>query len=604
MRRYTLLGFLALVGCATVHTARPAEWRWVVEPFVLSPTPFEAGAGSGARIKGGPFAGPPIQGFSALTLDVDGGLLTVSDNGYGGIHDSADFRPGVFALTPRDGGLEVALRFHFTGLDGGTLTGSDFDPESLVRVADGTFWVGEEFGPSLVHFDAQGHQLAPAMRVTNVRGIDAPENTALIRFIIPSGVRTVSPSHELLTSRAQVDQLHWGGFTVVPWTVNDPARMRELIDFGVDGLITDRPDLALALDAGIDIEGHRGARGLQPENTLPAFEAAVDLGTPTLELDLTEQSDGGVVIWHDPTFTAQKCRGTPVICDVLQRERFPDQRNVPGPKSVAWSKAHRHHPYAPVRLPELLAFLDSIHATPRLNLETKGTSDEAVLRVRQHALRVLSGTPWERRATLQSFNPASLQPAPIPTIALVEGLPIPQPFTVSRSAGFENLALTTDQHTLFAMLEKPEVGAPHELRAFAFDLTTQTFTGEAFRVALDPRAIGMADLTMINRSEALALERDDKEGVPDAYKRIIHLTLPKTPGGLAERRELVDLMQLHTRDGTPFTFPFWTVEGIHQLADGRIVVVADNNFPFGRARHPGSEIPDDSELIILTREPK
>src|SRR5258708_5540077 len=49
-----------------------------------------------------------------------------------------------------------------------------------------------------------------------------------------------------------------------------------------------------------DLQGHRGARGLAPENTLPAFERALDLGVATLELDTAVTSDGGVVVSHDP----------------------------------------------------------------------------------------------------------------------------------------------------------------------------------------------------------------------------------------------------------------------------------------------------------------
>ena len=61
-------------------------------------------------------------------------------------------------------------------------------------------------------------------------------------------------------------------------------------------------------DAPFDIQGHRGARGLQPENTLPAFETALDLGVTTLELDLHFTADGRVVVWHDPIVHADKCR--------------------------------------------------------------------------------------------------------------------------------------------------------------------------------------------------------------------------------------------------------------------------------------------------------
>ena len=49
-----------------------------------------------------------------------------------------------------------------------------------------------------------------------------------------------------------------------------------------------------------DLQGHRGARGLAPENTLPAFERALDIGVTTLELDIGVTADGVVVIHHDP----------------------------------------------------------------------------------------------------------------------------------------------------------------------------------------------------------------------------------------------------------------------------------------------------------------
>lgn len=57
-----------------------------------------------------------------------------------------------------------------------------------------------------------------------------------------------------------------------------------------------------------DVQGHRGARGLVPENTLPAFERALGLGVDTLELDLHFTQDQQVVVFHDPALTAGKCR--------------------------------------------------------------------------------------------------------------------------------------------------------------------------------------------------------------------------------------------------------------------------------------------------------
>ena len=48
-----------------------------------------------------------------------------------------------------------------------------------------------------------------------------------------------------------------------------------------------------------DLQGHRGARGLMPENTLPAFAKALEIGVTTLELDTNITKDGIVVISHD-----------------------------------------------------------------------------------------------------------------------------------------------------------------------------------------------------------------------------------------------------------------------------------------------------------------
>ena len=51
----------------------------------------------------------------------------------------------------------------------------------------------------------------------------------------------------------------------------------------------------------LDLQGHRGARGLLPENTLPAFARALSIGVTTLELDCAITRDGVVVVSHDST---------------------------------------------------------------------------------------------------------------------------------------------------------------------------------------------------------------------------------------------------------------------------------------------------------------
>lgn len=72
----------------------------------------------------------------------------------------------------------------------------------------------------------------------------------------------------------------------------------------------------------LNIQGHRGSRGLRPESTLPAFEVALDLMVTTLELDLHLTSDDHLVVWHDEALWDQKCR---------IRENAPPHLSLPAP---------------------------------------------------------------------------------------------------------------------------------------------------------------------------------------------------------------------------------------------------------------------------------
>ncbi len=56
--------------------------------------------------------------------------------------------------------------------------------------------------------------------------------------------------------------------------------------------------------SNFDVQGHRGCRGLMPENTVPAFLKALDLGVTTLEMDVVISKDKQVVVSHDPYFNA------------------------------------------------------------------------------------------------------------------------------------------------------------------------------------------------------------------------------------------------------------------------------------------------------------
>lgn len=64
----------------------------------------------------------------------------------------------------------------------------------------------------------------------------------------------------------------------------------------------------------IEIQGHRGARGHAPENTLPSFLKALEIGVDVLELDVVISADNQVVVSHEPWFNHKICTkpdGTP-----------------------------------------------------------------------------------------------------------------------------------------------------------------------------------------------------------------------------------------------------------------------------------------------------
>src|SRR4030095_15394604 len=56
------------------------------------------------------------------------------------------------------------------------------------------------------------------------------------------------------------------------------------------------------MQSQFDKQGHRGCRGLMPENTIPAMKMALDLGVTTLEMDVVITKDKKVVLSHEPWF--------------------------------------------------------------------------------------------------------------------------------------------------------------------------------------------------------------------------------------------------------------------------------------------------------------
>lgn len=125
-----------------------------------------------------PMEGFPVQGFSSVVPLGEQDLLVLQDNGFGSRANSPAFPLHWFRFhidwaeqkdQAGDVDLVAVVRLrdpqgHLTDTrPDGLLTGADLDPESFVRLADGTFWLGDEFGPFLVHLDSTGTVLGPAV---------------------------------------------------------------------------------------------------------------------------------------------------------------------------------------------------------------------------------------------------------------------------------------------------------------------------------------------------------------------------------------------------------------------------------------------------------
>ena len=77
------------------------------------------------------------------------------------------------------------------------------------------------------------------------------------------------------------------------------------------------------LRGSVDLQGHRGARGLRPENSIPAFIYCIEQGMDTIELDTNLTRDGRVIVYHDTELNKKLCLGP----DGKAARPLPDIRN-------------------------------------------------------------------------------------------------------------------------------------------------------------------------------------------------------------------------------------------------------------------------------------
>ncbi|MCC7428616.1 MAG: glycerophosphodiester phosphodiesterase [Alphaproteobacteria bacterium] len=171
-----------------------------------------------------------------------------------------------------------------------------------------------------------------------------------------------------------------------------------------------------------DLHGHRGARGLAPENTLPGFALALRLGVSTLEMDAAVTADGAVVISHDPILNPAITRGPdgqflaapgPAIRSLTLAElrRYDVGRLQPGTRYAA--QFPDQQPADGTRIPTLVEVVQMTRRAGAdrvwFNIETKVFPDRPDITVAPEAMaaalvRVIEAEGIAARTMIQSFD--------------------------------------------------------------------------------------------------------------------------------------------------------------------------------------------------------
>jgi hypothetical protein len=196
---------------------------------------------------------------------------------------------------------------------------------------------------------------------------------------------------------------------------------------------------------------------------------------------------------------------------------------------------------------------------------------------------------------------------------------------VAGSRGFESMAATPDGKHLYGLLEGATLQDSNTDRRYLleFSIPDRAFTGRVWQYRTQPTVTGaqqccfMADMWALDQHRMVVIERDNGRGAPvppspATFSRGVYVIDLRHAGsdGFLDKTRVIDLRAIadpglvslppvHAGDvqlGNPFGVACESIEAIHVIDGGRLLLGCDNNFP-NTGRNP--TLADDNELIVV-----
>lgn len=184
----------------------------------------------------------------------------------------------------------------------------------------------------------------------------------------------------------------------------------------------------------VEIQGHRGARGNYPENTLSAFRYAIENDVQTLELDLQMTKDKEIIIYHNKQIDTSICDGPSVRikdlslreiqkydCGSKQNPNFPQQKIVVGERIPSFKEL--------IEMVQNEYYYKSIKMNVEIKTEQNIDTDEEVYEFTNKLIEIINQNKLQNKITIQSLDTRALEyvkqiDSKIKTSFLIENQPI------------------------------------------------------------------------------------------------------------------------------------------------------------------------------------